>query len=304
MKMPRISVIMITYNQQDLVHRSLDSLLSQKDFLYEICINDDCSTDGTWRVLEDYAARFPNLVKPVRNEQNLGIMLNTETVWKRPSGDLIYDIAGDDECPQDFFRQVLETIKRNGIDWKNELFCIYSDYKEIYPDGRSILNKNDMVLRHDASKLKLRLLISNQGACFSKRILDKYENICQDRSIVAESTQDCQLALFSEHNYYIPIVGCIYYAGIGISSQLDMSYHYNNSVEGYRIYTEFMARHHHPFDKKDLAFIEFRKSYLAGRYLNALGYYFLSIDPSLGIRGLGIRRILRSLTRRIRNRRG
>ena len=50
---PKISVLMITYNQEKIVRRALDSLIAQKDYLYEICINDDCSTDNTFQVIQE-----------------------------------------------------------------------------------------------------------------------------------------------------------------------------------------------------------------------------------------------------------
>ena len=299
MERPRISVIMITYNQEDLVGRALDSLLTQKEYLYEICINDDCSTDGTWTVLMDYAARFPEWVKPVRNGQNLGIMQNTEAVWKRPSGDMVYDIAGDDECPPDYFRQVLQLVEDRSIDWKNELFCIYSDYMVIEPDGTRTVFKNSLAGKHDASKLKLRMLLSNRGACFSRKVLDLFEDVSVGRSLIAESTQDGQLALFARKSYYLPAVGCIYYSGIGISARMSRDEHLENRVDGYKMYAGFLEKHGHPFDRKDLAFIRFMEAYSTGRFRDCVRAYFASLDLSLGWKGLNLDRILFALRKKL-----
>ena len=299
MEKPRISVIMITYNQEDLVGRALDSLLAQKEYLYEICINDDCSTDGTWAVLMDYAARFPQWVKPVRNGHNLGIMQNTEAVWKRPSGDMVYDIAGDDECPPDYFRQVLQLVEDRSIDWKNDLFCIYSDYMVIEPDGTRTVFKNSLAGKHDASKLKLRMLLSNRGACFSKKVLDLFEEVSVGRSLIAESTQDGQLALFARKSYYLPVVGCIYYSGIGISARMSRDEHLENRVDGYKMYAAFLEKHGHPFDRKDLAFIRFMEAYSTGRFRDCVRAYFASLDLSLGWKGLNLDRILFALRKRL-----
>ena len=300
MDKPRISIIMITYKQEKLVGRTLDSLLTQKDYIYEICINDDCSPDGTWEVLQDYARRYPDIVKPVRNEHNLGIMQNTEAVWKRPSGDIIYDIAGDDVCPPGYFRSVLELIEKKSIDWRNELFCIFCDFIVEEPDGKRTVFRNSMAGKHDSSKLKLRMLLSNRGACFSKKILDRFEDVSVGRSTVAESTQDGQLDLFAEKVYYIPMVGCIYYAGIGYSSIMSGQDHLENRVDGYRMYAAFLEKHGHPFDRKDMRFIDFMCAYTTGESLKALKYYLASIDLSLGIRGLGLQRILFVISKKLR----
>lgn len=289
---PKISVLMISYNQEQVVGRALDSLLSQKDYLFEICINDDCSTDDTYNVLLEYQNRYPDLVKPVRNPHNLGIFQNVEARWERPTGDIIYNMSGDDEAGEDYFRQVLEFIKEKQIDYKNELFCIYGDYKEIEPDGSSIVYSNKLVEGRDALKLKVRKLLSNRSACFSKKVLDKFEKVSEGRSFNAELVQDVQLALFTEKNYYIPIVGNIYYAGIGVSTRMNKKERHDNIMEGYRRFVEFITAHGYIFDKKDLAFIEFMKAYRSKNKKQALKHYLASIDLSLGMKGLGLDRVL------------
>ena len=289
---PRISVLMITYNQEQVIGRAMESLLSQKDYLYEICINDDCSTDGTYNVLLEYQSRYPDLVKPVRNPENLGIFRNIEAKWERPTGDIIYNLAGDDEAGEDYFRQVLEFIKEKQIDYKNELFCIYGDYKEIEPDGTSIVYSNKLVSDHDALKLKVRKLLSNRSACFSKKVLDKFEKVSEGRSFNAELVQEVQLALFTEKNYYFPTVGNVYYAGIGVSTRMNKKERHDNIVEGYRRFVDFVTAHGYTFDKKDLAFIEFMKAYRLRNKKRALKYYLASIDLSLGPKGLGLNRVL------------
>ena len=65
---PRHSVIIITYNQEHLIKRALDSVVCQKDYLYEIIISDDCSTDYTWKVVLEYQRKYPSLLKPYRNK--------------------------------------------------------------------------------------------------------------------------------------------------------------------------------------------------------------------------------------------
>ena len=288
---PRISVLMITYNQENYVSRALDSLLEQRDFIFEICINDDCSSDRTYDILEEYGKRFPNIIKPIRNHHNLGIFQNIEATWSRPSGDLVYRLAGDDECGPGYLKAVINFIIENKIDWKNELFCIYGDYKEIEPNGNSVVYKNSMVRSHDALKLKIRKLLSNRSACFSKGIMDKYEKVCEGRSYNAEMIQEGQLALFSEKNYYIPVVGNIYYAGIGVSTRMSKKEQYDNIFSGYQRFTEFVSSHGHPFDEKDMAFIEYMKAYRSKDMLLAIKFYLKSIDLSLGVKGLNLNRI-------------
>lgn len=69
---PMVSVRCITYNHAKYISEALDSFLSQKtNFPFEVVIHDDCSTDGTTELIKDYAANFPNIIKPMLEKENL-----------------------------------------------------------------------------------------------------------------------------------------------------------------------------------------------------------------------------------------
>lgn len=96
-KKTKISVAVITYNQQETIGQTLDSILAQKgDFDLELIIGEDCSTDDTWAICHDYVERYPNMVKLLPNAHNLGIMANYARVILACAGDYISNIAGDD----------------------------------------------------------------------------------------------------------------------------------------------------------------------------------------------------------------
>jgi glycosyltransferase involved in cell wall biosynthesis len=68
---PLLSIVCPAYNQQDYIAQTLDAFLAQQTtFAFEILINDDASTDGTARIIADYAKRFPDLIRPFYSEVN------------------------------------------------------------------------------------------------------------------------------------------------------------------------------------------------------------------------------------------
>lgn len=92
-----ISVIVVTYNQESTIGRTLDSILSQiTDADFEIVIGDDCSSDGTEKICRDYAARFPDKIVYLRRETNLGVVKNYFDCIARSRGRYLADCAGDD----------------------------------------------------------------------------------------------------------------------------------------------------------------------------------------------------------------
>ena len=93
----KISVAIITYNQQDTIHQTLDSILCQKgDFELEVVVGEDCSTDNTWAICQEYAERYPEQVMLLENTHNLGIMANFARVMKACTGEYVGICAGDD----------------------------------------------------------------------------------------------------------------------------------------------------------------------------------------------------------------
>ena len=93
----KVSVAVITYNQEKTISQTLDSILRQSgSFELEVVIGEDCSTDGTWQICREYEERYPDKVKLLPNTHNLGIMGNFARTYCSCSGDFLSVIAGDD----------------------------------------------------------------------------------------------------------------------------------------------------------------------------------------------------------------
>ncbi len=88
---------MISYNHQDFIAKAIDSILMQKvDFEYEIIIGDDCSKDNTAAIIEQYRAKFPLIIKPLKYEKNVGMIQNCINVLSACTGKYIAILEGDD----------------------------------------------------------------------------------------------------------------------------------------------------------------------------------------------------------------
>ena len=93
----KLSVGIITYNQQETIAQTLDSILCQKgDFKLEVVIGEDCSTDNTLAICQEYAERYLEQVVLLENTHNLGIMANFARVMKACTGEYVGICAGDD----------------------------------------------------------------------------------------------------------------------------------------------------------------------------------------------------------------
>lgn len=73
--MPQVSILIPAYNVGPYLAETLDSVMGQTWTDWEAIVVDDCSTDNTWAVAQDYAARDAR-IQAVRNRQNLGMLGN------------------------------------------------------------------------------------------------------------------------------------------------------------------------------------------------------------------------------------
>lgn len=105
---PLVSIVVITYNQEYCLGKTLDSLLAQDcSFGYEIVVSDDCSKDGTQQVMQDYAGRHP-CIRPFVTPENLGLVGNYAHAISKCRGTYIAMCDGDDiwNDPSKLRRQV------------------------------------------------------------------------------------------------------------------------------------------------------------------------------------------------------
>ena len=95
---PLVSIWSITYNHARFIKDCLEGVLSQKtNFKYELIIGDDASTDGTSEILREYAAKYPEIIRPIFHKSNVGIYKNSiETVLPELKGKYIAICEGDD----------------------------------------------------------------------------------------------------------------------------------------------------------------------------------------------------------------
>ena len=90
-----VSVVMCTYNGAKYLREQLDSIISQTYPIYELIIQDDCSSDETMAIVQEYAKDHP-IIKLFVNESNLGYNRNFKSALMKATGDYIAISDQDD----------------------------------------------------------------------------------------------------------------------------------------------------------------------------------------------------------------
>ena len=92
-----ISVLVFTYNQEKYLAQTIESVLMQKcTEPFEILIGDDCSTDGTGKIADEYQKRYSEIVRVIRPNKNMGATQNVIRLVEASKGEIISFCDGDD----------------------------------------------------------------------------------------------------------------------------------------------------------------------------------------------------------------
>lgn len=173
--MVTLSVHLITYNNENYIDETLQSILKQKvDFDYEIVIGDDCSSDNTLNIINIYKEKHPNLFKVFKNESQLGILKNFKTTLDKCIGEYVFDIAGDDLLKKDdALQKMVNVLKKD-----NSLGFIDSGVDLLFEKKKKTKKfSNRKIIRAKKNNYKNSILLGDFipiGICFNKKHLYKY----------------------------------------------------------------------------------------------------------------------------------
>lgn len=94
---PIVTTMITAYNHEKYIKRAIETAVMQKgDFVHEILVSDDCSTDGTRRVIAEMMKLYPGYITDISGDRNLGISENMRKCFKTARGKYIAVLEGDD----------------------------------------------------------------------------------------------------------------------------------------------------------------------------------------------------------------
>ncbi len=136
MNRPLVSVKMITFNHAPYIARAIEGVLQQKvNFPLELIIGEDCSTDGTREIAYRYQEKYPDIIRIVTSDHNVGMKKNNYRTTKACKGKYIAFCEGDDfwHHPEKVQKQVdyLETNADCGM--------VYSSYDVYHSESKKTI---------------------------------------------------------------------------------------------------------------------------------------------------------------------
>ena len=106
-KTDKVSVLMGIYNCAPTIEKAIDSILNQTYTNWELILCDDCSTDETYKIAENYQNQYPNKIILLKNEKNSRLAFTLNHCLENATGEFVARMDGDDiSVPERFEKQV------------------------------------------------------------------------------------------------------------------------------------------------------------------------------------------------------
>ena len=110
--MPKVSIIVPVYNEEEYVSTCLLSLINQTLDDIEIILIDDNSTDNSLNILLDYARKYPN-IKVYHNEKNIGQGASRNRGLSLATGEYIGFVDSDDYIRNTMYEDMYKSVLNN-----------------------------------------------------------------------------------------------------------------------------------------------------------------------------------------------
>lgn len=117
MSVPFFSIIVTSYNREQYIQETLESILLQGYKDYELILLDDCSSDSTFKIAASYQSKFNN-VQIHKNAENLGQFPNRNKAARLATGKYILFVDSDDtikDCTLEYLSRIVSAY--NNIDF-------------------------------------------------------------------------------------------------------------------------------------------------------------------------------------------
>lgn len=129
-KSPLVTIALSVYNVEPYLRKSLDCIINQTFRNVEILCIDDCSKDGTFAILEEYAAK-DNRIRVLKQPTNMGLSCSRNLAMSEAKGEYILMLDGDDLFDTKMVEKAFNKAENTGADMVMWDYAVFYDEKEI-----------------------------------------------------------------------------------------------------------------------------------------------------------------------------
>lgn len=150
-----LTVVITTYNHEAYLSEAIESVLMQRtNFAVDIVIGEDCSTDGTRAIAEEYVRRYPERIHLIASERNVGMRANYRRCIAAARGRYVALLDGDDYyTAADKLQQQVDRLEADssvGMCYTRSERIDECGRSTIYPEGECATSFEAMLRRNPA----------------------------------------------------------------------------------------------------------------------------------------------------------
>lgn len=134
---PRVTIGMPVYNGEQFLRQALDSILAQTYTNFELIISDNCSTDQTASICQEYAAKDAR-IRYIRQQQNRGATPNFNLLVPLARGAFFKWAAHDDVIAPTYLERCMAVLEAD----ESVVLC-HTDTQLINQRGEPLKPLND-----------------------------------------------------------------------------------------------------------------------------------------------------------------
>ena len=168
-----VSIIMAAYNAEKTIELAIESVLNQTYSNFELLVINDCSKDGTAKLVEAFSAK-DNRVRLISNEKNSGVSYTRKHGLEEANGSWIAILDSDDAWTPEKLEKQIELQRRTNAD------LLFTGSAFMDSEGHPI----DWYLHAPAEVTYRQLLkqnvLSNSSALVRKELYSRYYAIGDD----------------------------------------------------------------------------------------------------------------------------
>ena len=251
-----VSICCITYNHEKYIRQCLDGFLMQKtDFLFEVIIHDDASTDKTADIIHEYEAKYPDIIKPIyqkENQYSKGIEICGTYVYPKAQGKYIALCEGDD-----YWTDPLKLQKQvDFLEEHQEYILAHSDCNILKQrTGRIVVDANRRYIKNISSlnvfeDILSGLYVIRTGSVIVKRdkLLEAYKEslsiVTSSHFKMGDTPLWLELSRLGQF-YYFPYAMTVYRLRAGSACHpIDDEEYYQFQVSIYELRLYYLNKYH------------------------------------------------------------
>lgn len=132
-RLPKVTVYTCAYNAEKWLSKAIDSVMAQVGFPIEYILIDDFSSDRTPEIMARAASIYPQAIKFIRNDMNIGLSSSCNRALSEARGEYIIRLDADDTFIGTNALHSLVYYAQN-----KKLEIVYPNHYEVYEDGSCI----------------------------------------------------------------------------------------------------------------------------------------------------------------------